>query len=196
MRTSTTPTSSCWRRYSAHLLIAHRPDTPPQKDDAELSAKAAGFPKLFVANRQKALEAHAALPAAAPHAAFYAAKTAANGGLLAIYEGRAPAAVKEGFFQQTQAHWAGIAALVRDTLPAHLPESGFVGGERPGVDDFHLGAWLARVVFVLGGSGDKDGITVLEEKLGGPVPPKVVKYWAAWIERPSWQKVYPEGKLH
>ena len=76
-------------------------------------------------------------------------------------------------------------------MPGYLPESGLIGGERPGEDDFHVGAWLARIVSTTGGKE----VSALEAELGQPVPPKVVSYWNAWSERDSWKKVYAQG-LH
>ena len=75
---------------------------------------------------------------------------------------------------------------------AILPESGFIGGAEPGEDDFHFGAWLARVTWVCGGDKEAEGYKALEKELNGPVPDKVVSYWKAWSARPSWQKVYAE----
>ncbi|EIN13551.1 hypothetical protein PUNSTDRAFT_109749 [Punctularia strigosozonata HHB-11173 SS5] len=166
------------------------------RSDAELAAKADGFPKTFVANRQKALHEYSAHPEASAHSAFYGAKKQGNGGILAIYEGKSSEDTKNAFIAQSQRHWVNIARFVTDVLPERLPERGFVGGERPGEDDFHVGAWLARVVATLGGRNDKDGVQVLEKELDGKkLPPQVVNYWASWIQRPSWQKVYSEG-LH
>ena len=144
---------------------------------------------------QDALERHAAHPDAAAFRAFYDAKKAANGGLLAVYKGAAPDAAKRAVFADAAARWETIGAFVAHDLPAALPESGFLGGAAPGEDDFHLGAWLARVVFLAGGKGDKEGYRALERETKGPMPAKVAAYWAAWVERPSFQKVYEKG-LH
>jgi hypothetical protein len=73
-----------------------------------------------------------------------------------------------------------------------LPETGFIGGAEPGEDDFHVGAWLARVTWVCGGNKEADGYKALEKELNVEVPPKIVSYWKAWAVRPSWQKVYAE----
>jgi hypothetical protein len=135
------------------------------------------------------------LPEAVAHQSFYDAKKEGNGGLLAIYEGNVPEQTKQEFILQSQQHWLNIAEFILNALPRYIPETGFIGGERPGEDDFHVGAWLARVVGTLNGKGDVDGIQVLEKELGQKPPPKVVKYWAAWIERSSWKNVYADG-LH
>jgi hypothetical protein len=141
---------------------------------------------------QDALEKYSVTPEAAPFKAFYEAKKAGNGGLLAIYKGEASAADTEAFIKQSQEVWANIVEYITVDLPALLPASGFLGGERPGEDDFHVGAWLARISMV---SGVKENVTELEGPLGKPVPEKVAAYWASWSTRPTWKKVYAEG-LH
>ncbi|KAH9944447.1 uncharacterized protein BXZ73DRAFT_87343 [Epithele typhae] len=145
------------------------------RNDEQLKALASGFPLIFLQNRQDSLEKHSALPAAADFQEFYTGKKAVNGGLLAVFKGAAPDAAKAGT----------ITAFIMTELPTLLPESGFLGGETPGEDDYHLGAWLARIAMFTGGS-------VAD---GGPVPPKVEAYWKAWAARPAFQKVYEKG-LH
>ena len=112
-----------------------------------------------------------------------------------MYKGAVPDEAKQGLFQSGAALWDSIASLITTGLPAALPESGFLGGATPGEDDFHLGAWLARITFLTGGKADKEGYKALEKETKGPVPAKVVAYWGAWVERPSFQKVYANG-LH
>jgi hypothetical protein len=111
--------------------------------------------------------------------------------LKAIYEGNVPAEAKQGFFATSTKHWENIRKFVLEEVPQVLPDEGFIGGERPGEDDFHLGAWLARIVGVVGGKDIDD----LKEELGQDVPEKVVKYWQTWSARDSWKTVYAEG-LH
>jgi len=165
------------------------------RNEEDLKAAASGFPLIFVQNRQNALEKFSKTAQAAPFKEFYEAKIAGNGGVLAIYKGEAPEDAKAAFFKQSTEHWETISAFITNELPAILPESGFLGGATPGEDDFHLGAWLARLVHVKGGKIGKDGHAALESETKQPIPPKVAAYWAAWNERPSWQKVYSDG-LH
>lgn len=145
----------------------------------------------FVFSGQKALEHHSTTPDGNEHGDFYKAKIAGNGGLLAIYSGTAPDKATQQFYATSQQHWENLRKFILEELPGYLPESGFIGGERPGEDDFHLGAWLARIVATTGG---KDA-SALEAELGQSVPPKVVAYWATWSVRDSWKKVYAQG-LH
>ncbi|KAI0374241.1 hypothetical protein BV20DRAFT_961349 [Pilatotrama ljubarskyi] len=172
---------------NAPLLLA--------RTEEELTASASGFPFTFVNNRQNSLDKNSALPEAAALKAIYDEKKAGNGAILAIYKGEASDDAKQAFLKQSVQHWDTIASFILNELPAVLPESGFLGGGSPGEDDFHLGAWLARIVHLAGGTADKDGYKSLEKETKKPIPQKVAAYWAAWIERPSFRKVYVEG-LH
>ncbi|KAI0778110.1 hypothetical protein BD413DRAFT_99681 [Trametes elegans] len=172
---------------NAPLLLA--------RNDEELKASTAGFPFTFVQNRQNSLEENSALPEAASLKAFYDEKKAGNGGILAIYKGEVSEDAKQAFFKQATEHWQRLASFILHDLPATLPDSGFLGGASPGEDDFHLGAWLARITHLTGGTADKDGYKALEKETKKPVPAKVAAYWAAWANRPSFKKVYANG-LH
>ena len=112
-----------------------------------------------------------------------------------MYKGAVPDDAKHGVYKNGAALWDSIASFILTELPALLPESGFLGGATPGEDDFHLGAWIARIAFLTGGTPDKEGYKALEKETKAPVPPKVVAYWTAWAERPSFKKVYQNG-LH
>ncbi|KAK7694569.1 hypothetical protein QCA50_001755 [Cerrena zonata] len=144
---------------------------------------------------QKSLLKNAAAPEAAPFKAFYDAKSTGNGGLLALFKGEAPDSAKAGFFDNATQHWQNITNYITNELPGLLPESGFIGGETPGEDDFHLAAWLARVAFLIGGTPAKGGYRVFEKETKAPVPEKVAAYWDAWTERPGWKQTYPT-ELH
>src|SRR6266852_5452468 len=98
------------------------------------------------------------------------------------------------FFSKSSALWDGIKVFIVETLPAAFTEGPFIGGVRPGVDDFHVGAWIARIAFV-SGAQKSEGWSALE-KIFGPLPENVKAYWTAWIGRDSWVKAYPENVLH
>ncbi|RDX55940.1 hypothetical protein OH76DRAFT_1414459 [Lentinus brumalis] len=172
---------------NAPLLLARNED--------ELKEHKAGFALLFLQNRQNSLEKYSVLPEAAALKEFYDGKKAFNGGILAIYKGEVPEDAKQQFFKQASALWQNIVSFILEELPAVLPESGFLGGETPGEDDFHVEAWLARVTFLAGGKPEKDGYKALEKETKQPLPAKVVAYWTAWAERASFKKVYENG-LH
>jgi hypothetical protein len=115
--------------------------------------------------------------------------------LLSFYDGSASEEAKQEFFKKSSAVWDNIRAFILDTLTNILPESGFIGGDRPGEDDFHVGAWLARIASLSGVENAADDLAVLENELGEPIPEKLAAYWSAWSERPSWKEVYAPG-LH
>ncbi|KZT42559.1 hypothetical protein SISSUDRAFT_1116836 [Sistotremastrum suecicum HHB10207 ss-3] len=164
------------------------------RNEEELSAKGQSVPGMFLKNRQEALEKYA--PTAPPELkSFYDAKLAGNGALNSFYAGTASDDAKAAFFTQSQGHWASLKEFILKTLPGYLPSSGFIAGEKPGEADFHVGAWIARIGAVVGGSPDSKGVLALEKELGEPVPARVQAYWAAWSERESWKQLYKDG-LH
>lgn len=166
------------------------------RHEDELRSKASGFSMMFLQNRQNALEKHSGTFQGANHREFYDAKIAENGRILSIYQAKAPENVKDSFFECSRTHWNTLKAFILEELPDILPESGFLGGDKPGEDDFHLAAWLARIASVAGGGdSSKDGARAIEKELGKPTPEKVVSYWTAWSGRKSWQEVYVNG-LH
>ncbi|KAG1757387.1 hypothetical protein EDB19DRAFT_1657205 [Suillus lakei] len=166
------------------------------RHEDELQSKASGFSMTFVQNRQNALAKHSGTSQSANHREFYDAKIAENGKVLSIYQSKAPENVKNSFFEFSRAHWDTLKVFILNELPDILPENGFLGGDKPGEDDFHLAAWLVRIVFVAGGGdSSKDGVHDIEKELGKPTPAKIVSYWTAWSGRKSWQEVYASG-LH
>ncbi|KAJ3990534.1 hypothetical protein F5890DRAFT_22302 [Lentinula detonsa] len=143
----------------------------------------------FLGGRQAALEKYSVHPEAEPHKSFYDERIAANGAFLTLYQGKSS---KDDFFAKSHAHFNNIATFFKGPLLSYLPESGFIGGEIPGEDDYHLGAWLTRIAASVGAKNKDDAIPAFEKGFGERVPAKIVSYWKAWTERPSWIKVYPE----
>ncbi|KAJ7655102.1 hypothetical protein DFH06DRAFT_1201604 [Mycena polygramma] len=165
------------------------------RDDTELTAKSSGLAGMFLSHRQAALDKYAQEAGAEEFKAFYETKKAQNGGLLAIVTGKAPEEHKNGFFSKSGAHFASVKTAVFEVVPGALPESGFLGGDAPGEDDFHLGAWLTRIAATTGAKTADDAVEAMNTAYGEKVPAKVVAYWGAWTARPSWKKVYAGG-LH
>jgi hypothetical protein len=126
---------------------------------------------------------------------FYVNKLAGIGHVLSIYKSKAPDHVKNGFFEQSKAHWDALRTFILDILPAHLPNNEFIGGPEPGEDDFHVAAWLVRIAAASGAEKPEQGLKELEKEVGKPIPEKVATYWNAWAQRESWKKVY-QGGLH
>ena len=108
---------------------------------------------------------------------------------MKVYKGEVPST---DYYKLSTEHWKNIVEYAQDVLPSILPESGFIGGAEPGEDDFHVGAWLVRVAWVLGATKDEDGYKALEKELKTDVSPKVAAYWKAWAKRDSWKAVYSE----
>uniref|UniRef100_A0A0W0GBG9 GST N-terminal domain-containing protein n=1 Tax=Moniliophthora roreri TaxID=221103 RepID=A0A0W0GBG9_MONRR len=163
------------------------------RNDEELKAKGAELLSAYLSGRQDALNKFSASIEATPFKAFYEAKIAANDSVLSIYKSEAPDAAKEEFFKRSQVHFDTIAAFVNQDLPNYLPVSGFIGGEEPGEDDFHLGAWIARIVATLGAQTSEEATQAVERSYGKSLPEKVAVYWRVWVSRPSWKKVYAKG---
>jgi hypothetical protein len=141
------------------------------------------------------LKRYAATPEGQAHKQFYDRQIAKISGLHALLNGQAPDDAKQGFFSTCTSLWDGIKVFTVETLPAAIVEGPFIGGARPGVDDFHVGAWIARIALVSGAQKSEEGVSALEKRFG-PLPEKVKAYWGAWIARDSWAKAYPENALH
>jgi hypothetical protein len=141
------------------------------------------------------LKKYAAMPEAQVHKAFYDQQITKISGLHALLNGQAPDEAKQGFFSKSSALWDGIKVFIVETLPTAITEGPFIGGVRPGVDDFHVGAWIARIAYVSGAQKSEEGLSVLEKRFG-PIPEKVKTYWTAWVGRDSWVKAYPNNALH
>ncbi|KLO07582.1 hypothetical protein SCHPADRAFT_881503 [Schizopora paradoxa] len=166
------------------------------RNDEELQAKIGGkqgFPYLYITNRQNKLKSVTNAPGADAHAKFYEAKQTGDALAQKLYGEVATEEEKATYFKISTEHWVNLRAFILSDLPGYLPESGFIGGERPGEDDFHLGGWLARIVACTGGS-DINALAG-DAALGKSVPEKLVAYWKTWSGRESWKEVYADG-LH
>jgi hypothetical protein len=141
------------------------------------------------------LKKYAATLEAQVHKAFYDKQITNISSLLAVLNGQVPDEGKQSLFSRSTALWDGIKVFIVQTLPTAITEGPFIGGVRPGVDDFHVGAWIARIAFVSGAQKSEEGVAVLERRFG-PLPEKVNAYWTAWIGRDSWVKAYPNNALH
>lgn len=176
------------------------------RNDEELAKVSGGLANFTT--RLVALKAFAGTTEAQVHKALYDKKIASISKLHALLKGQATEDTKRDFFAASTALWDAIKVFVLEALPAALShhhdgdndsngstEGPFIGGARPGVDDFHVGAWLARVASLLGAHTSKEGVDALQRTFG-LLPENVKLYWGAWIARDSWVKAYPEGVLH
>jgi hypothetical protein len=140
------------------------------------------------------LRKYAAADEGQTHKSFYDAKIVTLSRIHAVLNGLATEGDKQGYFAASTNLWTAIKAFTLETLPAAITAGPFIGGARPGVDDFHVAPWLARIALLLGAQKSEEGITALEHF--GPVDEKVKAYWNAWIARDSWVKTYPDHVLH
>jgi hypothetical protein len=134
-------------------------------------------------------------PEAQAHKAFYEAQITKISSLQPILNSQSPDEAKQSLFSRSSVLWEAIKVFIVETLPSAIGEGPFIGGIRPGVDDFHVGAWIARIAFVLGAHKSEEGLIALD-RIFEPIPEKVEEYWTAWIGRESWVKAYPNNNLH
>ena len=129
------------------------------------------------------------------HKPLYDKRISTISALHAILNDQASDEAKQNFFSASASLWDGIKAFTLETLPAAIAEGPFISGDRPGVDDFYVGVWLARIAFAVGAQKSDAGVAALE-KAFGPLPQKVKDLWSAWVARDSWVKGYPDNVLH
>jgi len=82
---------------------------------------------------------------------------------LAIVKGEAPEEHKTGFFTRSQEHFDSVKTAVLVVVPGFLPDSGFIGGNVPGEDDFHVGAWLTRIAATTGAKSADEAVAAMEK---------------------------------
>ncbi|KAG9046815.1 hypothetical protein FS837_003575 [Tulasnella sp. UAMH 9824] len=171
------------------------------RDEAELSVKRKGICGTFLSQREEALKKYRSLDTAGKYKELYDYRYDLEAPQRAIYFTFVPNpsidSAKAAYFSASEKIWEAIRNFILADVPRYLPEGpGFIGGERPGEDDFHFIVWLARIVLLTGGAPDADGVLTLKKELGGEeVPEKVVSFWRAWCETRAWEVVYGGG-LH
>lgn len=164
------------------------------RNDKELTEISGGFANVFHTTRLGHLKKYAATPEGQENKPFYDRQIAKVSGIVAILNDASDEA-KQGLYSKSNALWDSSKVFILETLPGAIAEGPFIGGARPGVDDFHVGAWIARIAFVSGAPKSEEGVSALEKRFG-TLPEKVKAYWAAWIVRDSWKKTYADGALH
>lgn len=165
------------------------------QNDDELAKVSTSIAAAFTASRLDGLKKHAASPEGEPHKEFYDKNIAKISASDALFKGTAPDERKQEFFALSAALWVSIKVFIFETLPAAITVGPFIGGAAPGVDDYHVAGWLARIAFLSGAHKSDEGIAALEKRFG-PLPEKVELYWTAWTARDSWVKAYPDNNLH
>ena len=116
-------------------------------------------------------------PEAQANKAFYDTQITKFSGPYAVLNGQAPNDAKQSYFSAYSAVQDGVKVV--EMLPVAISVSSFIGGVRPtpGVDDFHVGAWLARIAFNSGVQRSEEGVSALEKRFG-PLHEKVKASWA------------------
>ena len=142
------------------------------------------------------MKEYAASPDGAAYKSLYEARIGGHSGLLALYDGKASASDKEGFFAASKANYDAIRQFILETLPAAITSGPFVAGAEPGVDDFHVAGWLFHVGLCAGAGHVDEGLAKIGEWIGAEVPAKVRALWEAWVPREGWKSTYPDGALH
>jgi len=165
------------------------------ENDEELAKVSAGFGAAFTASRLAGLKKHAASPDGQAHKEFYDKQLAKVSAVDTLFKGQAPDEGKQQFYTLSKGLWVSIKAFVVETLPNAITEGPFIAGANPGIDDFHVAVWLARIAFLSGAHKSEEGVAALEKRFG-PLNEKVKVYWAEWIVRSSWVKAYPDNNLH
>ncbi|KAG8954112.1 hypothetical protein FRC00_005996 [Tulasnella sp. 408] len=171
------------------------------RDEAELSVKRKGICGTFLSQREEALKKYRSLDTAGKYKELYDYRYDLEAPQRAIYFTYAshPSidSAKAAYFSASEKIWGAIRNFILADVPRYLPDGlGFIGGERPGEDDFHFIVWLARIVLLTDGSPNADGVLTLRKELGGEdVPEKIVSFWRAWCETRAWEVVYGGG-LH
>ncbi|KAH9069557.1 hypothetical protein EDB83DRAFT_2582700 [Lactarius deliciosus] len=124
------------------------------RNDEEFAEVKGSFAPIFTSTRLAGLKKHAATPEAELHKDFHDKQIARISGLDALLTGNAPDEAKPGFYSA---------------------EGPFIGGATPGVDNYHVGAWIARIASLLGAQKSDEGVAALEK---------------------GWVKAYPDKALH
>lgn len=137
-------------------------------------------------------------------AQFLEDKLAANKMLLDMYEGSAGQDSQKAFYEAATKSWTeGIPDVVGkieqeikgtfvlgDQVVSSFSCNSLFRADVQSLGDLHLISWLSRLVDIAGGDRTASGIRAIENTIAGfKIGPKLEAFWAAWIERESYQKV-------
>ncbi|KAI5454626.1 hypothetical protein NCC49_003519 [Naganishia albida] len=189
------------------------------RDENELVEKANSAAGTFVSNRAEALERYIAEAeqqmklkngnfASQDHAQdgtngntpssfeartvqFLKEKKQANDVLHAIYTRQAGKEREQGFFEASQKAWSHSLPEVINGL-----EQAIIGpyalGDQISLADLHIISWLARLVQIAKGDVSANAILKVDHMMGNGhhVGEKLKQFWALWIQRESFRKVW------
>ena len=183
------------------------------RDAAELKKKASNTPGSILAARRAALERHIkeaqslsenGNPLDRKLLPFLQAKAQANQSLWEVYNGEGSDDKREEFYQVSKTIWTEQIPAALEQIETAI-KGPFVLGDQvvslatytaclrlmsQSLADLHLISWLTRLVTVSLGEPTVKGIDSLEKQFEGKkIGPQIRGFWAAWLERESFQKV-------
>ncbi|KAJ9097380.1 hypothetical protein QFC19_006850 [Naganishia cerealis] len=188
------------------------------RDADELSRKANSVAGAFVSNRAEALDRYIAEAeqqlqqkiggdfASQDHAKngsngatsleaktlqFLKEKKEANEILCAIYNRQAGKEREQGFFDASVKAWTESLPDVLNKLEREI-KGPYALGDHVSLADLHIISWLARLVQIAEGDVSADAILVIEKRMGNGhhIGEKLKQFWALWIQRESFKKVW------
>ncbi|GAA6027743.1 hypothetical protein JCM8097_008012 [Rhodosporidiobolus ruineniae] len=185
------------------IELVHKEDVDPNllllsfRDENEAKTKFGGLVGGFLKGRQEALERFVKEvgDSDARLKEFYQKKIQENGGLIAMYEGKADATEWQ---KAAKERWAAVAKTFAALEDKFEPNASYLVGDQVSLADLHVGAWLARVLAVSGASSVSDvpaALSAIESQLpaGKKIGPKVAKWAEELFARESFKTVYADG---
>lgn len=186
------------------IRLVHQPTVDPNflnmsaRDAAELKKKASSTPGSMLSARRAALERHIkeaqslsenGNPLDRKLLPFLQAKAQANQSLWEVYNGEGSDDKREEFYQVSKTIWTEQIPAALEQIETAI-KGPFVLGDQVSLADLHLISWLTRLVTVSLGEPTVKGIDSLEKQFEGKkIGPQIRGFWAAWLERESFQKV-------
>lgn len=171
-------------RLSTNLILLQA------RDSQELDIKKAGFPKVFIANRQEKLAKYGATH---PEIPLYLSRTAENGKLNHLYNTREVGQAHEKFFADSHQGYKDFADGLNelDSMIV-LP---YAAGDMVTAADMHIVPWLAHALWGAGGKSI-DEFEPLKELIRKSVPDfefgeKTKTWWRNISATNSFKKNYP-----
>ncbi|CED82313.1 Thioredoxin-like fold [Phaffia rhodozyma] len=154
-------------------------------DDESRKAKGSDLPGQFWNGRQQALEKYA--KSSPPEFKnFYEEKIKYNSYFVKIYSGEASDEELKEYYAKGKKLWSNIGSFLSGDLVKFLQndrKGTFFAGNTPGEVDFHVIAWLARII-TSGG-----GVEGVEKLTGKPLDKSVKGYYESWTSRESFKKL-------
>ncbi|KAJ9108762.1 hypothetical protein QFC21_000082 [Naganishia friedmannii] len=122
---------------------------------------------------------------------FLKEKKEANDVLYAIYNRQAGKEREQGFFDASTKAWTESLPEVFNKLEQEI-KGPYALGDQVSLADLHIISWLARLVQIANGDVSSDAIFAVEKQMGNGhhVGEKIKQFWASWIQRESFRKVW------